>query len=127
VPFNLVQIGLVLFSVPAMLCLVGAVYAGLLGDPDMSVTGNWSSARSLRWFADQSAALLPQAGALTLPLWVHKVAMLAWALWLASALVGWLRWAFACWTRGGYWRRDVRTRVKLPDPPPPAAPTQSDA
>jgi hypothetical protein len=125
VPFNLVQIALVLFSGPALLCLVGAVYAGLLGDPDMSVVGNWSSARGLRWFADQSAAQLPQAGALTLPLWVHKVAMLAWALWLASALVGWLRWAFACWARGGYWRRDVRTRVKLPDPPPP--PAQADA
>ncbi|WP_386067128.1 hypothetical protein ACFJIW_21920 [Tahibacter sp. UC22_41] len=126
VPFNLVQIALVLFSVPAMLCVIGAVYAGLLGDPDMSVTGNWSSARSLRWFADQSAASLPQAGALTLPLWLHKIAMLAWALWLASALVGWLRWAFASWTRGGYWRRDVRTRVKLPDPPPPP-PAQADA
>lgn len=128
VSFNLVQIALVLFSVPALLCLVGAVYAGLLGDPDMSVVGNWSSARGLRWFADQSAAQLPQAGALTLPLWVHKVAMLAWALWLASALVGWLRWAFACWARGGYWRRDVRTRVKLPDPPPPPTPpAQADA
>jgi hypothetical protein len=119
VAFNLVQIALVLFTVPAMLCLIGAVYAGLLGDPDMSVVGNWSSARSLRWFADQSAALLPQAGALTLPLWLHKIAMLAWALWLASALVGWLRWAFAAWSNGGYWRRDVRVRVNLPDPPAP--------
>lgn len=117
--FNLVQIALALFTLPAMLCLVGAVYAGLLGDPDMSVAGNWSSSRSLRWFADQSAAVLPQAGALTLPLWVHKVAMLAWALWLASALVSWLRWAFAAWSHGGYWRRDVRVRVQLPDPPPP--------
>lgn len=121
--FNLAQLGLVLLSVPAMFCLVGAVYVGLLGDPNMSVTGNWSSAHSLRWFADQSPVLLPQAGALTLPLWLHKVAMLAWALWLASALVGWLRWAFAAWTRGGYWRRDPRVRVKLPEPPPPPSPT----
>lgn len=119
--FNLAQIGIALFSVPVMFCLVGAVYAGLLGDPDMSVTGNGSYARALRWFADQAPALLPQAGALTLPLWLHKLAMLAWALWLASALVGWLRWAFAAWTRGGYWRNDPRVRVqKLPDPPPPA-------
>ena len=125
VAFNLAQIALVLFTVPAMLCLIGAVYAGLLGDPDMSVVGNWSSARNLRWFADQSAALLPQAGALTLPLWLHKVAMLAWALWLASALVGWLRWAFTAWSSGGYWRRDVRVRVKLPDPPAP--PPQASA
>lgn len=118
--FNLYQIGIALFTLPAMLCLVGAVYAGLLGDPDMSVTGNWSSARNLRWFADQSAAALPLAGALTLPLWLHRLAMLAWALWLASALVGWLRWAFTAWSRGGYWRRTVKPRISMPpDPPPP--------
>jgi hypothetical protein len=125
--FNLAQVGLLLFTLPAMLCLVGAVYAGLLGDPDMSVTGNLSSARALRWFADQSAALLPQAGAVTLPLWLHRVAMLAWALWLASALVGWLRWAFAAWGNGGYWRSDRRVRVRLPDPPPPPPPAPPGA
>lgn len=126
--FNLTQVGLVLFSVPVMFCLIGAVYAGLLGDPDMSVTGNGSYARALRWFADQAPALLPQAGALTLPLWLHKLAMLAWALWLASALVGWLRWAFAAWTRGGYWRNDRRVKVqKLPDPPPPAPASEGGA
>lgn len=125
--FNLVQIGIILFSVPVMFCLIGAVYAGLLGDPDMSVTGNGSYARALRWFADQAPALLPQAGALTLPLWLHKIAMLAWALWLASALVAWLRWAFAAWSRGGYWRNDTRVKVqKLPDPPPPAAAPNSE-
>ncbi|TDR46699.1 hypothetical protein DFR29_103235 [Tahibacter aquaticus] len=121
--FNLVQVGIVLFSVPAMLCLVAAVCMGLLGDPDMSVSGNGSYARALHWFADQSANVLPQAGALTLPLWLHRLAMLAWALWLASALVAWLRWAFAAWTHGGYWRSGRRETVSLPDPPPPPAQT----
>jgi hypothetical protein len=58
----------------------------------------------LHWFADQSNGALPRAGALTLPLWAYKAAMLAWALWLANALIGWLRWGFRAWTRGGYWK-----------------------
>ena len=30
--------------------------------------------------------------------------MLAWALWLANAVIGWLRYGFAAWTQDGYWR-----------------------
>ena len=37
--------------------------------------------------------------------------MLAWALWLANALIGWLRDAFAAWTRGGYWRNAPKPAV----------------
>jgi len=40
----------------------------------------------------------------SLPLWVYKVLMLAWAIWLANALIGWLRDSFSAWTRDGYWR-----------------------
>jgi hypothetical protein len=29
--------------------------------------------------------------------------MLIWALWVAQALVGWLRWGFGQWSHGGYW------------------------
>ena len=36
---------------------------------------------------------LPAATALSLPLWVYQGAILLWALWLANALIGWLRWA----------------------------------
>jgi hypothetical protein len=30
--------------------------------------------------------------------------MLAWALWLAMALVGWLRWAWSCFSADEIWR-----------------------
>jgi hypothetical protein len=43
--------------------------------------------------------------------------MLAWALWLANALIGWLRWGFDAWTRGGYWRKR-EPAVAAPSPPP---------
>ncbi len=88
--FNLLQLGLAALTVAAMLCLVASVQQGLLGTPDMHVAGNASSAYALRWFADRSADALPIAHAFSVPLWIYKLAMLAWALWLASALVGWL-------------------------------------
>lgn len=115
--FNLAQIGLAALTAVALLALVGAVPNGLLGLPDMHVAGNGSSAFDLRWFADRSAGQLPGAGVASVPLWVYKLAMLAWALWLANALIGWLRWAFAAWSEGGYWRARER-RASPPDLPP---------
>ena len=102
--FNLLQIGLAVLTMFALLSLISAIPQGLLGQPDMHVVGNGSDAHALRWFADRSADALPQASAVSVPLWVYKVLMLAWALWLANALIGWLRDAFAAWTRDGYWR-----------------------
>ena len=102
--FNLAQIALALLTVLALFCLVASVPYGLLGQPDMHITGNGSSAQQLRWFADQAADALPVAGAVTLPRWVYQFSMLAWAMWLANALIGWLRWGFGAWTAGGYWR-----------------------
>ena len=34
--------------------------------------------------------------------------MLAWALWLASSLVGWLKWGWECFTTGGHWKQTSR-------------------
>ncbi len=102
--FNGIQIGLVALTALALVALISAIPQGLLGEPDMHVIGNGSVATALRWFADRSSDALPQAMAISVPLWVYKVLMLAWALWLANALIGWLRDGFAAWTRGGYWR-----------------------
>ncbi|WP_266159614.1 hypothetical protein [Dyella silvatica] len=105
VGFNLLQIGLAAMTLLALGVLISAVPEGLLGLPDMHVAGNHSSAADLSWFADQMTSALPRAGVFSVSLWVYKIAMLVWALWLANALIGWLRWAFEAWTRDGYWRR----------------------
>jgi len=126
--FNLLQLGLAALTVLALCVLIGAVPQGLLGLPDMHVAGNGSAASNLHWFADRSDGALPLAGAFSLPLWIYKLAMLAWALWLANALIGWLRWAFDAWTRGGYWRkREPKPGVVPPQLPPSAAGPGRDA
>ena len=120
VTFNALQAALALLTLMALLTLIGAVPNGLLGLPDMHVAGNDSSAFALSWFADRSASALPTAGVLSLPLWVYKLAMLAWALWLAHALIGWLRWGFDAWSRGGYWRKREPETIAVPPQLPPA-------
>lgn len=105
VGFNLLQIGLAAITLIALGVLISAVPEGLLGLPDMHVAGNNSSASDLSWFADQMTSTLPRGGVFSVSLWAYKIAMLVWALWLANALIGWLRWAFEAWTRDGYWRR----------------------
>ena len=120
--FDLVQIGLAVLTVVALVALVSTIKLGLLGAPDMHVVGNGSSASSLAWFADRAADALPQASAYSLPLWVYKVLMLAWALWLANALIGWLRAAWTAWTRGGYWQ----ARPEVPRAPADAAQTETE-
>ncbi len=119
--FNLLQLGLALLTLLALVVLIAAVPKGLLGLPDMHVAGNGSDAWNLGWFADQSANVLPDAGVLSVSLWVYKLAMLAWALWLANALIGWLRWAFDAWTRGGYWRKSAPKPGVTPPQLPPSA------
>ena len=122
--FNLAQIGLAILTVAALLCLIASIPFGLLGQPNMHITGNGSSAQQLKWFADQVAETLPSASAVSLPMWAYKLTMLAWALWLANALISWLRWGFAAWTKGGYWKSSPK-KPKEPSPPP-AQPADSE-
>jgi len=41
---------------------------------------------------------------ISLPLMAYRLAMLLWALWLASALLTWLSWGWGCFSEGGLWR-----------------------
>ena len=119
--FRLLQVGLVLLSIIAVGIIVAGVMSGLLSNPTMQVVGNASDERSLRWFADLSEGALPVGSAYSLPLWCYKALMLAWALWLANALLGWLRWAWTALTTGGGWRafpKRVSVVEVAPVPPP---------
>jgi hypothetical protein len=102
--FRIVQIALALATVAALVSLFAAIEQGLLGLPEMQIRGSGSDAEHLRWYQDRSGSVLPSAWVLSAPLWVYRAAMLAWALWIASALLGWLRWGWASFSDGGAWR-----------------------
>jgi len=106
--FNFVQIMLGVLTLLALTTLFNAVKHGLLGLPEMQITGNGSSAWDLNWYQDRSDAALPQAWVLSAPMWAYRGLMLAWALWLAFALLRWLRWGWECFGQGGLWKAKPR-------------------
>jgi hypothetical protein len=128
--FPWLQLALFGLAGVALIALLVAIPYGLLGRPDMHVAGNGSTATSLQWFADRSQdGALPVVQAFSVPLWVYKLAILAWSIWLANALIGWLRWGWTSLGNGGWWRPIWRRRTPAavtpaasePAPPPPAA------
>jgi hypothetical protein len=120
--FNVLQLALAVLSLLALLFLFYAVQHGLLGLPDMQVAGNASTAYSLNWYQDHSAATLPRPWVLSLPLWTYRLLMLGWALWLAYSLLDWLRWGWNCFSADGLWR----PRKKKAAPVTPAAGQESE-
>jgi hypothetical protein len=102
--FDLLQLALVALSGAALLALLFSIHRGLLGDPEMQIGGNGSTASLLRWYQDRASATPAQSWLFSVPLLVYRLAMLAWALWLAQALLRWLRWGWQCFTAGELWR-----------------------
>jgi hypothetical protein len=102
--FNLLQVILGSITVIALLSVIAALPQGLLGTPDMHVTGHHSYGSILGWFADRSESALPVATAFTAPMWIYKFLILAWALWLSFALLRWLPWVWQRFSRDGFWR-----------------------
>lgn len=105
VTFDLMQIALAVLTLIVGAVLLAAVEQGLLGPPDMQVAGHHSSAWQLHWYQDRTTGLLPTAWVLSAPMWLYRGLMLAWALWLALAVLRWLGWAWSCFSAGGLWRR----------------------
>ncbi|MDP5293858.1 hypothetical protein Q9290_16430 [Oceanimonas sp. CHS3-5] len=116
--FNLAQVGLVLLTLVALAYLFHAIQQGLLGLPDMQIAGNGSYGNRLNWFQDRSAGALPTGWVLSVPLLFYRLLMLVWALWLAFALLGWLRWGWQCFTRDGLWRPLPLLKAKRADKDP---------
>jgi hypothetical protein len=115
------QLLLLLWILVALAVLYNVVEQGLLFRPDMQVAGAESSNAVLRWYADRVENATPAAGVVSLPLWVYRTLMLAWALWLAASLVRWAGWSWRALGEGGLWRplpRRPRKTAAPPAPPP---------
>ena len=111
--FDGIQIGLVIWTLVALLALFAAVKAGLIGQPEMQIAGNHSTRAVLHWTQDHITEHLPQPWVVTLPIWVYRLLMLVWSLWLALTLLGWLKWGWHCLGTAGSWRKvSLRRRVQ---------------
>jgi hypothetical protein len=102
--FNIIQLSLGILTIVALMTLLGAIHQGLLGHPNMHIAGNGSDASYLRWYEDRTAGVLPQVWVLSLSMWIYRIAMLLWALWISFALIRWLRWGWECFSTNGLWK-----------------------
>ncbi|MFO0711370.1 MAG: hypothetical protein U0353_16085 [Sandaracinus sp.] len=116
--FDARQIVIVGYTLVAFGCLVWAVDAGLLGDPAMDIVGPSCSSGAVQFFVDRTADALPVSTVVSLPLWVYRVIMFVWALWLAISLLRWAKWGWESFKAGGLFRLPSDT------PTPPATPPQ---
>jgi hypothetical protein len=110
--FDGLQLLLVLLTVAALCVLVAVVAEGLLGNPKMFIVGNGSHVTSLRWFAPRPGTQLPVVSVWSVSVWYYRLLMLVWALWLAAALLSWLKWGWQQFSTGGYWK--LRPKIKEP-------------
>ena len=121
--YNLSQIGFGLLTLLAFAAILAGIPSGLLGNPDMSVTGFGSTGHRLLWFADKTANAMPQATVWSLPLWTYKALILAWALWLSFALVRWLPWIWQCFATRGLWlEKEIKVGQEKEEPRDGAVP-----
>jgi len=103
--FNLMQVALMGLIFVSVSIMVGAVANGLLGSPDMQIAGNGSSSYYLKWYQDRVIDVLPQPYVISVPMWIYRVLMLAWAMWLATSLLKWVQWGWQALNKDGFWRK----------------------
>jgi hypothetical protein len=111
---NALQGMLALVSLIVLGIFIGIVAAGLLGSPEMFISGNGSSRTMLNWFEARGKGPLPRPGCLSISIWWYRLFMLLWALWLAASLIRWLAWGWRQFNAGGCFLHTPKT----PKPPP---------
>lgn len=104
VKFNLMQTGLILLVLVSVGVLFSIIEQGLLGSPDMQITGNGSSYYQLNWFSDRIETTVPQTTMISVPVYVYRLMMLFWSIWLAFAVIKWAKWGWGSYTKDEYWR-----------------------
>jgi hypothetical protein len=118
--FNLGQFLIVGATVSALGILLYIVAEGLLGTPEMFIAGNGSSSRLLSWYAESSGPNLPRTSFVSISVWWYHLFMLLWALWLAAALLRWLRNGWNQFGKGGFFR--TKKTAPTPTTLPPTLP-----
>jgi hypothetical protein len=99
--YRTVQAGFAALTVIAVGSLVfSGIRYGFLSSPEMGVAGAGSYGNNFNWFHDRVSSQMPVVAVYSVPLWIYKALIFAWALWVALALTRWLRQAWSAWMSG---------------------------
>jgi hypothetical protein len=109
---NFIQVLIVLFTVVALSTLIGAVSAGLLGNPDMMIEGNNSYGFNLNWYSDRIGETMAQPTVVSVSMWYYRALMLLWAIWISFSLINWLKWAWSVFSAGDMWVKKEKVENK---------------
>lgn len=114
VVFQMSQIAIVMLTGIFVVSLLICITAGLLGNPQMQLSAPQTglvysnfimdAKYQLQWYQDQIHNNVPNVWILSIPLFVYRLLMLVWALWLAFSLLKWFQWAWMCFSKDGYWK-----------------------
>ena len=116
---NFLQVFLIGLTLASLGIFIAIVAAGLLGNPEMFISGNGSSRTVLNWYQARCDTLLPQPDCLSVSIWWYRFLMLVWALWLAASLIRWLRWAWQQFSSGACFRKGISKKDSESTTPPP--------
>ncbi len=109
--FNLGQVLLILSVLPLLLILLYILHEGLLGRPEMWITGMGSTASELNWYQARSESRqLPDPSVISVSIWFYRGLMLVWAIWLAFAILRWSRWSWSQLASGGFWKSSPKEK-----------------
>jgi hypothetical protein len=134
IKFRFLQLLLLAGACSAAVTILWVLRNGLLGSPHMFIAGEGSTAFNLHWFQARGGKTPPTPEVISVSIWAFRTLMLIWALWLAWALLGWIRWAWDQFTTGGWWKsepphlrpplyyRQVPPVIKVDETPAPDAP-----
>ncbi len=109
---NSVQVLLLILTLVALGILFTAIGSGLIGAPQMYIAGNPSYSEAFQWFTDRAETALPQPTIYSASIWWYRGAMLLWALWIASAILRWLKWGWEQFGNGGYIHRQSQISIE---------------
>ncbi len=114
--FNATQLLLALWTLAACIGFYMAIERGLIGIPEMQISGNNSTAFKLYWTQDRIQEYMPQPWVLYLPRLIYHLLMLFWALWIAVSLLKWFKWGWYCFSHGCAWKKASFRRKKSNTP-----------
>ncbi len=109
--FALAQTGAILLTLLAWGSLLATIPRGLLGRPDMLVD---TPLDGYAWFVDRIYGAFPRPWQFVLPLWLWRLLLLLWCLWLVRASLSWGKWGWEALTEGGIWPSKARATASAP-------------
>ena len=110
--YNLIQVLVILLAVISLVSFIILIPKGLLSLPNMYIQGNGSTNTVFNWYQDRHGQEFPIGWMISVPIFVYRIIMLIWSLWLAVSLVRWIKKAWNLFNTGGLWMKNEKKQAK---------------